>query len=49
MERRERKKGVDGAVEEDQQGLGTWKHSEAESGHVPGERHTSTRYSLYTV
>ena len=25
MERRERKKGVDGVVEEDQQGLGNWK------------------------
>ena len=26
MERRERKKGVDGIVEEDQQGRGNWKH-----------------------
>ena len=32
MERRERKKGVDGVVEEDQQGLGNRKHRSYEEG-----------------
>ena len=32
MERRERKKGVDGVVEADQQGRGTWKHKSYEEG-----------------
>ena len=32
MERRERKKGVDGVVEEDQQGLGNTKHRSNEDG-----------------
>ena len=32
MERRVRKKGVDGVMEEDQQGLGNWKHKSDEEG-----------------
>ena len=32
MERRERKNGVDGVVEENQQGLGNWKHRSDEEG-----------------
>ena len=32
VERRERKKGVDGVMEEDQQGLGNWKHRINEEG-----------------
>ena len=32
MERRERKNGVDGVVEEDQQGRGNWKHKSDEEG-----------------
>ena len=32
MERRERKKGVDEVMEEDQQRLGNWKHKSNEEG-----------------
>ena len=32
VERRERKRGVDVVVEEDQQGLGNWKHKGDEEG-----------------
>ena len=32
VERRERKKGGDGVVEEDQQGRGNWKHKSDEEG-----------------